>query len=86
MGCIYIILYMIDMIHHSLTVHSQEELQHLLTINLSLNLANARKVFDEGRNIHTIEVIKSTHPEEELFCDYGPNYQLQGVWLVNMIL
>ena len=42
--------------------------------------ANARYVFDEDRNIHTIVAIKSIHSGEEIFCDYGPNYQLHGVF------
>ena len=41
--------------------------------------ANARYVFDEYRNIHTIEAIQPIHSGEEIFCDYGPNYQLHGV-------
>ena len=41
--------------------------------------AYARYVFDEDINIHTIAAIKSIHSGEEIFCDYGPNYQLYGV-------
>ena len=33
-----IVIQKIDLIHHSLTVHSQEVLQHLLIINLKLKL------------------------------------------------
>ena len=40
--------------------------------------ANARYVFDEDRNIHTIAGIKPIHSGEEIFCDYWPNYQLYG--------
>ena len=40
--------------------------------------ANARYVFDEDRNVHTIAAIKETYLGDEIFCDYGDKYQLQG--------
>ena len=40
--------------------------------------ANARYVFDEDRNVHTIAAIKDIYSGEEIFCDYGDKYQLHG--------
>ena len=39
---------------------------------------NARYVFDEDRNVHTVAAIKDIHSGEEIFCDYGDKYQLHG--------
>ena len=41
--------------------------------------ANARYVFDEDRNVHTVAAIKDIYSGEEFFCDYGDKYQLHGV-------
>ena len=40
--------------------------------------ANARYLFDEDRNTHTIHAIKDIGSNEEIFCDYGKSYQLEG--------
>ena len=40
--------------------------------------ANARYVFDEDRNTHTIHAIKDIGSNEEIFCGYGKSYQLEG--------
>ena len=40
--------------------------------------ANARYVFDEDRNTHTVTAIKDIRSGAEIFCDNGTNYQLGG--------
>ena len=40
--------------------------------------ANARYVFDEDRNVHTVAAIKGIYSGEEIVCDYGDKYQLYG--------
>lgn len=40
--------------------------------------ANARYVWDDHRNIHLVIAVKDIFSGEEIFCDYGPHYQLQG--------
>ena len=35
--------------------------------------ANARYLFDEDRNVHTV-----IYSGEEIVCDYGTKYQLEG--------
>ena len=40
--------------------------------------ANARYLFDEERNVHTVAAIKDIYSGEQFFCDYGNTYQLQG--------
>ena len=35
-------------------------------------------MFDEDRNTHTVTAIKDIRSGEEIFCDYGTNYQLGG--------
>ena len=40
--------------------------------------ANARYVFDEDRNTHTVAAIKYIGPGKEIFYDCGAKYQIDG--------
>ena len=46
---------------------------------MPLEQSNAQYQFDTVRNMHVIVAIKDIYSGEEIFCDYGPNYQLHGV-------